>query len=142
MDHVAIMNSKLALIPDIISGKKRIESRWYKTKRVPWNKIIVGDTIYFKESGKEITAKAGVEKVLQYELNKEKIKEIIEKYGGEGGINLKNRDPNNEFYSTKNYCVLILLKNPQTIEPFNINKKGFGSGVAWITTKNIKEIKI
>ena len=141
MDHVAIMNSKLALIPDIISGKKKIESRWYKAKRAPWGRINPGDTVYFKNSGKEVMARAEVEKVEQYELTPAVIKEIIGRYGGEGGINLNNKNPENEFYSSKKYCVLIFLKNPEYVKPFDINKKGFGNANAWITTENIENIK-
>ena len=136
------MNSKLALIPDILSKKKKIESRWYVTKRTPWNKIAEGDTVYFKDSGKKVTARAEVERVLQYELTPIIIEEIIGGYGNEGGINLKNKDSKNEFYATKKYCVLVFLKNPCNIEPFDINKKGFGSGCAWITTEKIEGIKV
>ena len=54
MDHVAIMNKSWGLIPKILSGSKTIESRWYKTKRTPWDKIAKGDTVYFKNSGEQV----------------------------------------------------------------------------------------
>jgi hypothetical protein len=38
--------------------------------------------------------------------------------------------------------MLIFLENPQKIEPFLINKKGYGAMASWIIVKNIKEIKI
>ncbi|MEI7477466.1 MAG: hypothetical protein WCJ81_02865 [bacterium] len=39
MDHVAIMKKSRKLIPKIVSGEKTIESRWYQTKRAPWNTV-------------------------------------------------------------------------------------------------------
>ena len=56
MHHVAIMNKSWNLIPKIISGEKSIESRWYQTKRTPWDKIKAGDKIFFKNSGEAIIA--------------------------------------------------------------------------------------
>ena len=74
MDHLAIMNASWNLIPKILSGEKSVESRWYKTKRAPWDKIKSGETIYFKNSGGLVIAKATVANVLQFEdLTKEKI---------------------------------------------------------------------
>ena len=141
MQHLAIMNAKLGLIPNILSGKKKIESRWYKNRRDPWNKINSCDLVYFKDSGKLVTAMAEVEKVEQYELNNDVVKEIIEKYGGEGGINLNNKDPENDYYSSKKYCILIFLKNPKEIKPFEINKKGFGIKNSWICVEDIERIR-
>lgn len=39
MDHLAIMNPKRKLIPKILSGEKKIESRWYMMRVAPWDKI-------------------------------------------------------------------------------------------------------
>jgi len=43
-------------------GEKQIESRWYVNKINPWNKVKVGDTVYFKNSGDPVTAKVRVKK--------------------------------------------------------------------------------
>lgn len=51
VDHVAILNKKKALITKIVSGQKEIESRRYKARRAPRDKIAAGDTVYFKETG-------------------------------------------------------------------------------------------
>ena len=135
MDHVAIMNPRLGLIEKILTGEKTIESRWQKNRSVPWLKIFEGDVIYFKNSGNPVTARAEVERV-EYidELNENRSKEIIKKYGRK--ICLMTPPPG------KKYCVLMWLKNPKRIEPFRINKKGFGSAAAWLCVDNIEKIKI
>ena len=140
MHHVAIMNKSWNLIPKIISGEKSIESRWYQTKRTPWDKIKAGDKIFFKNSGEAIIAEAGVSKVMQFEIaGIEDAVRIIKKYGKE--ICLVNSDPLTWGRLTK-YCILIHLKKPRKVEkPFMINKKGFGIGAAWITVGDIEKIK-
>lgn len=129
VDHIAIMNPKIAPVADILSGKKTIESRWSKYKSVPWGKVHPGETIYFKETGKNVTAKARVEKVISIEHPNAKF--IAQKYG------LKE-----EWGKNKNYCTLIFLKNPKKIKPFKINKSGFGAPAVWICMENINKIKI
>lgn len=141
MDHVAIMNKSWHLIPKIVSGEKVIESRWYQTKRAPWNVINPGDVVYFKNSGETVTASAEVSKVLQFTLKNElDVKEIIKKYGKK--ICIVNPDPKT-WKKLPKYCILIFLKNTKYLNrPFYINKAGFGNGTAWLSVQKIEKIKI
>ena len=146
MHHVAIMNKSWKLIPKILSGEKKIESRWYQTRRAPWNKIHKGDVVYFKNSAEAITASAEVFRVLQFsfsnkspEKSLEEARLVVKKYGKE--ICIVNPDPST-WGKVPRYCILIFLKNPASIkQPFKIHKKGFGSAAAWPTMKNIKEVR-
>lgn len=135
MVHVAYMKKSWEMIPKILAGEKTIESRWYKTKRMPWGKIRPGDTIYFKNSGEPVTAKAKVAKVLQFsDLSVGKIREILEKYGLEVGVD-------SSFFETvkdKKYCLLIFITNTRKIRPFSVSKKGFGAMTAWLTGPSLR----
>jgi len=133
MHHLAILKKEYKLLDLILKRKKTIESRWYQTKRTPYNNIKKGDTIFLKESGQPVTAKATVTKVLQFNLKQTTPEEIIKKYG-------KRICLNSTKGLNKKYCILIFLKNPKTIPKFNINKKGFGNMSAWITVDNIKSL--
>ena len=142
MDHVAIMKKSWGLTKKILSGQKKIESRWYKAKVAPWNKIKVGETVYFKDSGEPVSIKAKVKKVLQFSsLTPEKVAEILKTYGEEDGIESENIPEYYERFKDKKYCLLIFLENPQRIEPFEINKKGFGMMSAWISLEDINQIR-
>ena len=80
------MKKSWRLTQKILSGEKTIESRWYKNKSTPWDRINVGDTIYFKDSGEPVKLKAKVWKVLQYNnLNTAKIYKLSKKYRKEIG---------------------------------------------------------
>ncbi len=141
MHHVAIMKKSWGMIPKILSGEKTIESRWYQTKRVPWDRVHVGDTIFFKNSGEPIIAQAIISKVRQFEVaNLDHAREIIGRYGKE--ICLPNNDPTT-WPATPKYCILVHLQNPQPIAtPSHINKSGFGAPAAWLTLEDIEKIKI
>jgi ASC-1-like (ASCH) protein len=139
-DHIAIMNPKWKLIAKILSGEKRIESRWYKAKFPPWDRIHQGDVIYFKDSGKKVTAKARVSKVLQFgNLNLSLVKDIVEEYGKD--IALVNWDYE-KWAMGKKYCILLYLEDAQKVEPFAINKSGFGNAVAWMCVGDIERVKV
>lgn len=132
MDHVAIMSKQFGdLISKILNKEKTIESRWSKNKISPYNKTKSGDTVYFKNSGEPIIAKAKVSKVLQFDnLNHKKFEYIIKNFGKQ--ICLQNTKYD-AWYKSKNYITLIFLTDPQTVKPFNVDKSGFGSGCAWMT---------
>jgi len=142
MEHIAIMKKSWGLTKKILLGEKKIESRWYMTKCAPWGKIKSGETIYFKDSGEPVTIKAEVEKVLQFpDLNEVKVREILEQYGGADGLGVKDIPKFLELFKHKKYCLLVFLKNPEKIQPFDIDKKGFGNMAAWITVEDIGKIK-
>lgn len=138
MEHLAILSKESKLLAKILSGEKNIESRWYKFKKTPYGNISAGDQIYFKESGEPVTAKAQASKVMFFDvLDEEKIKGLLEDYGPQLGVSSSYV----EKVKNKNFCALIFLKKVQRIEPFKINKKGYGLMAAWITIKDISKIK-
>jgi len=140
--HVAIMRKSWGLTDKILSGEKKIESRWYLHKSRPWNKIKAGDTIYFKDSGSLIKIIAKVVQVLQFEnLTPDKVSEILDKYGKDDGISSSETDNYFQMFKDKKYCILVFLKDVESVEPFDIDKKGFGSMSAWITVNDIEKIR-
>ncbi len=143
MDHVAIMKKSWGLIPKIISGEKVIESRWYTSKHAPWGKIEKGDTVYFKNSGEHVSVKAEVTKVLAFsDLTPTKVREILNKYAKDDGIEEDKIPHFFTLFKDKKYCLLIFLKNPQKVKPFDVDKRGFGMMSAWLCVGDIKEIKL
>jgi ASC-1-like (ASCH) protein len=142
MEHLAIMKKSWGLTQKILTGQKRIESRWYKAKYAPWDRIKEGETVYFKDSGEPVTIKAEVDNVIQFSnLTPQKVEKILYKYGESDGIE-KNEIPRFlEIFKDKKYCILIFLKNPQAIQAFEISKTEFGAMSAWITIDNINKIR-
>jgi ASC-1-like (ASCH) protein len=142
MDHVAIMRKSWGMLPKILSGEKTIESRWFKNKSSPWGKIKAGDIIYLKNSGETVSVRVGVRKMIQFEnLNPEKVRGILNKYGKEDGIGNNAKEKYFNLFKDKRYCLLVFLEKPEKILPFKINKKGFGVMAAWMCVEDIEKVK-
>jgi len=124
------------------NSEKTIESRWYKNRYAPWGNIAKGDIVYFKNSGEPVTLRATVADVLQFSnLNPTKVKKILTEYGERDGITKAETEKYYEMFKDKKYCLLIFLKNPEQVEPFMVDKTGFGAMAAWIITEDIRTLK-
>ena len=142
MEHVAVMRKSWGLTEKILTGQKKIESRWYNVKYQPWGRINTGDVVYFKDSGSPVRIKAEVEKVIQFDnLNPDKVREILQRYGADDGVEQDRIDEFFDRFKDKQYCLLIFLKNPTQVPPFEIDKTGFGTMSAWITVNTVNAIK-
>jgi ASC-1-like (ASCH) protein len=142
MDHVAIMKKSWGFIDKILGGEKTIESRWSVSRRKPWDTVQKGDIIYFKNSGEPVTARACVERVIQFSaLTTASVKKILKKYGQKDGMTLRDTPLFFEKFKHANYCVLIFLKNSARVRPFTIDKKGFGAMAAWITVPSVSALR-
>ncbi|MCK4729778.1 MAG: hypothetical protein KAT28_00520 [Candidatus Aenigmarchaeota archaeon] len=140
MEHLAIMKKSLGYLEKITSSDKIIESRWYNSRKSPWNKIKKRDIVYFQNSGCAVTVKSKVKQVIQFEdLTPGKVNKILLEFGKQIGI--QNLKLFFEGIKTKRYCILIFLENIKEISPFFIDKSGFGMMSAWISIDNINQIK-
>ncbi len=142
MDHLAIMKKSWGLTEKILSGEKKIESRWYVTKKPPFGRIKAGDSVYFKDSGEPVTIKAEVSGVKQFSgLTPKKVREILYQYGQADGLGIDKLPEFIRLFKNKKYCLLIFLKNPVPVKPFKVNKKGYGIMSSWICLDKIDDIK-
>ena len=142
MDHVVIMKKSWDLIPRILDGKKVVESRWYKTRRKPWNKVQKGDNLYFKNSGESVFLRTRVTKVVQYQVDNDKHAiNIMKRYAKEdlGSKNIPKEVL--KYITNKKYAIFVFFDNVKKVKPFNIDKKGFGVQSAWLTVEDINKIK-
>lgn len=138
------MRKSWGLTRKILTGEKTIESRWYKNRYKPWGKIETGDDIYFKDSGDPVTIKATVSKVLQLEgLTPTKVRKLLSKYAQADGLGVGKEEINKYFqmFKNKKYCLIIFLKEPKKVKPFNIDKTGFGAMASWLTGESINRLK-
>ena len=67
---------------------------------------------------------------------------IIDQYGGLSGINFVSK-PEEVFAwaAERRYCILIFLKNPRRVEPFEIDKTGYGNACAWMCVGDVERVK-
>ncbi len=144
-DHVAIMRSDWGLTQKIITGEKTIETRWYKTKAIPWDRVYSDELVYFKDSGQPITIVATVAKVEQYsDLSETDVINLLTKFAKPDGLGIDSGSIKKFFhlFKDKKYCIAVYLRDCKVIEPFEINKAGFGMQSAWLIVDSIEKIKI
>lgn len=142
MEHIAIMKKSWGLTRKILAGGKTIESRWYKSKHPPWDRIHPEDVVYFKDSGEPVSVTTRVAKVIQFsDLDPRKVKEILETYGRADGIEKCEFQKFFGMFKEKRYCILVFLKDVSEVEPFYIDKTGFGMMSAWITVDDVRRIR-
>jgi ASC-1-like (ASCH) protein len=142
MEHLAIMKKSWNLTQKILDGKKTIESRWYVTRRAPYDRIKAGDIVYFKDSGGPVSVSAQVSDVKQFsDLTPSKVRGILEEFADQDGIEKEKIGYFSDMFKDKKYCMLIFLKNPKSTKPFEIDKKGYGIMSAWICINKIDDIK-
>jgi ASC-1-like (ASCH) protein len=136
------MQKSWGLIEKIATGQKTIESRWYKVKYTPWGRISPGDNIYFKNSGEPVTIQAKISKVINFsDLTPEKVHTILVDYSKELGLDEPDLQRYFEMFKHKRYCILMYLTDAYHIQPFEINKQGFGAMSSWIRVESITKIK-
>lgn len=63
--HLAIFKGEAGQL--ILSGKKKVESRFSKRKDPPFAKVSSGDLVYIKPTGKDIIGQFRVKKVIFYD---------------------------------------------------------------------------
>ena len=88
-----------------------------------------------------VTAKAKVDRVICFSRGAGNFDSsyILHNYGSQ--ICIQDIRGFNDYADSKNYCILIFLKNPEAITPFQIDKTGFGSACAWMIINDIEKIK-
>ena len=77
--HAAIVNARH--IDLLRSGVKTIEMRLYRHRRLPYNRIRVGDVVFFKPVGGRVFGSANVVRIRQYDnLTPDDVRRIRRRY--------------------------------------------------------------
>ena len=122
--HLVIL--KRPYLEAILTGRKRIESRFATTKRSHFGRVLPGDKLFLKESSGPVCGMATVASVRNFEnLTRVRMAELKQRY---------NRDigGDNEYWQAKAGCrfgFLVWLKEVKRIEPVRIDKKDWR---AWV----------
>lgn len=94
--HLAIFKGDGA--EKILSGQKKIESRFSRSRISPFGAISAGDLVYIKPSGEEIIGQFRVKKVIFYDgLNDQDLEDIKKTFGGPIG-------QGNDYWKAKKGC--------------------------------------
>lgn len=116
--HLVIL--KKPYLEAILAGRKRIESRFFKTMRGSFQRVLPGDKLFLKESSGPVCAVAKAGAVKRFEnLTPKQIAKIKEQYNQ----HIKGSD---EYWLGRENCkfgFLVWLEDVQAIKPVRISKK-------------------
>jgi hypothetical protein len=116
--HLVIL--KKPYLEKILDGSKTVESRFTRTKRPYFGKVLVGDILFLKESSGPVRGRATVAAVRNFEgLTSKELSRIRRQYNCDIG-------GDEEYWHSKSSCefgLLVWLKDVELIEPVRIGKK-------------------
>lgn len=129
--HLVIL--KKPYLDAILEGRKKVESRFMKTKRHAFGRVLPGDKLFLKLSSGPVCATATVEAVENFrDLTPKRMSEIRRKYNSHilGG-DWYWRDK-----SSCKYGFLVRLRDVRAIEPVRICKKDWRAWVVLTEKEN------
>jgi len=141
MQHVVYTEAKASELEQLLSGDKTMIIRSAPDRRVPYDKVKVGDTLFFLRNNGEglVRARATVSSVFfSDKLTKVKSLELV----GNNQDKLQLTDDQVKRWGGKRYVVLIEVEKVIRLYPFDIDKSKFGSIDDWIPIKDIEKIRI
>lgn len=135
--HLVIL--KKPYLDAILDGHKQIESRFTKTKRPAFGRVLAGDKLFLKLSSGPVCARAKVTAVKNFEnLTPRQINEIKQRYNHY----IKGND---EYWHSKMDCrfgFLVWLEDVRPIEPVRIHKKDWRAWVVLTEKEDFGLLKI
>ncbi len=135
--HLVIL--KNPYLDAILGGQKRIESRFSKTRRYAFGRVLPGDKLFLKVSSGPVCAMATAAAVKNFEnLTPRQIIEIKQRYNDY----IRGSD---EYWRSKMNCkfgFLVWLKDVKPLEPVRIHKKDWRAWVILTEKENFGLLKM
>jgi len=134
--HLVIL--KKPYLDAILEGRKQIESRFTKTRRYAFGRVLPGDRLFLKESSGPVCAIATVTGVKNFEnLTPEKILELKKRYNND----IAGSDQYWQSKMDSKFALLVWLKDARAIEPVRIHKKDWRAWVVLTEKENFGLLK-
>lgn len=141
MDHVVYVDAKAKEMDKILAATKTMIIRGATGRKLPYGRVNEHDVLYFINNDGEglVKASAAVKSV----FNSDKMdKEVSEQLVRDNQEKLQLTDKQFIRWAGKRYIVLIEVMNVKAVEPFAIDKSGYGNMDDWLPVENIKSVKM
>lgn len=141
MDHVVYLDAQADELENLLAGKKTMIVRGAAGRKLPYGRVNPGDTLYFlNNNGKGLVqACAKVSQILNSEpLTPEASQKLLANHQDTLELTKKQQ----QRWSGKRYLVLITVEAIQKLEPFQIDRSGYGNMDDWLPVGDINRVKI
>jgi ASC-1-like (ASCH) protein len=135
--HLVIL--KKPYLEAILAGRKLVESRFTKTKRYAFGRVLPGDKLFLKLSSGPVCAMATAAAVKNFEnLTPKQISEIKQQYNH----HIQGTDAYWHSRANCKFGFLVRLKEVRAIEPVRICKKDWRAWVVLTEKENFGLLNI
>ncbi|MCJ7658325.1 MAG: hypothetical protein MUO67_04155 [Anaerolineales bacterium] len=141
MDHIVYVDAKASELEKLLDGTKTTIIRGAAGRKMPYGRVNPGDVLYLINNNAEglIRAKAKVKNVFNSEkMTKEDSVQLV----SDNQEKLQLTPHQKKRWAGKRYLVLIEVSEVSEIEPFSIDKSGYGNMDDWLPVENIRQVKI
>jgi hypothetical protein len=140
MDHVVYVDAKAKEMEKLVDGSKTMIIRGAAGRKLPYGRVDPGDILYFINNNAEgvVKARAAVKSVFNSEkMSKEESIGLVEQ--NQDKLQLTNQQ--GKRWAGKRYLVLIEVEDVVEIDPFPIDRSGYGNMDDWLPVGNIASVK-
>jgi hypothetical protein len=140
MDHVVYVDTKARELEKLLAGEKTIIVRGGMGRKLPYGRVQPGDRLYFIQNNADgmVRASALVDKVINSEkLTEEQSVKLLETK--QRKLNLMPEQFKR--WAGKRYLVLIEVEDIQSVEPFAIDRSGYGNMDDWLLVEAIESVR-
>lgn len=141
MDHIVYVDAKASELEKLLDGTKTTIIRGAAGRKMPYGRVNPGDVLYLINNNAEglIRAKAKVKNVFNSEMmTKEDSIQLL----SDNQEKLQLTPHQKKRWAGKRYLVLIEVSEASEIEPFSIDKSGYGNMDDWLPVEDIRQVKI
>lgn len=139
MDHVVYVDTKAHELEKLLAGEKTMIVRGATGRKLPYGRVHSDDRLFFVQNKGDgmVRACALVSDVLNSEkLTKEQSGNLLK--ANQSRLNLTPDQI--ERWAGKRYLVLIEVKEVQPMEPFAIDRAGYGNMDDWLPVGMIENV--
>ena len=140
MDHVVYLDAKAKELENLLAGKKTMIIRGATGRKLPYDRVFVGDVLYFINNNAEgqVKAKATVKAVFQSEkMTEAESTAFVESHQDK----LQLTEKQFKRWAGKRYIVLIEVDKVKELSPFVIDKSNYGNMDDWLPVGDIASVK-
>lgn len=141
MDHIVYLDAQADELENLLAGKKTMIVRGAAGRKLPYGRVNLGDMLYFLNNNGKGLVQARA-KVCQIINSEPLTPEASQKLLADHQDTLKLTEKQQQRWSGKRYLVLITIEAIQKLEPFQIDRSGYGNMDDWLPVGDINSVKI
>ena len=140
MDHVVYVDAKENEMERLLSGEKTMILRGAAGRKLPYDRIHEGETLYLINNNAEgcVKAIANVKRVIQSgKMTREESFQMLDDF--QSGLQLSPAQQKR--WGGKRFIVIMELDQVQEIEPIPIDKSDYGNMDDWLPVGSIDSVR-